>query len=49
MTHAIVVKSTNTVAKDADGYGHVYSSKEYAEKVLAEQFAGRDDVVVKPW
>lgn len=49
MTHAIVIKETNTVAKDAQGYGHIYSSKEYAEKVMREQFSDRDDVMVKPW
>lgn len=49
MTHAIVVIATKTVAVDAAGYAHLYSSKEVAERVFAEQFSGRTDVRVQPW
>lgn len=49
MTHAIVDIATNTVVKDAKGYGHIYSSKEMAERIFKQYFAGRTDVRVQPW
>lgn len=49
MTHAIVDIASKSALKDAQGYAHIYSSKETAEKVFNEQFAGRTDVRVQPW
>jgi ribosomal protein S24E len=36
MTYAVFDNATNTIAKDAEGYAHIYSTKEQAEAIARE-------------
>lgn len=49
MTYAIVEVATKSAVIADNGYPHIYSSKEYAEKVFSELFAGREGFRVQPW
>jgi len=59
MTYAVVDTQTNTVAKDAGGNGHIYSTKTQAQQVCEELNKAGDATApagmecsrftVKPW
>lgn len=49
MSYAIYNKQTKRAEVDANGYAHIYSDKDFALKVMADQFAGREEIDVRSW
>lgn len=49
MSYAIYNKQTKRVEVDANGYAHIYSDKDFATKVMVEQFDGHEEIDVRAW